>query len=94
MYQDDSFSDNYIDDLQIKVSDKPLQVVLFSQPTCPMCQVLKQQLADHSIKFTLIDDMETISQHHIYSVPTLLVDDVYFNFPEALKWVRTYDYSR
>lgn len=94
MHQDDSFFDDFANQAEILTEAGIMQVILFSQEGCSMCKFLEQQLIKNSIKFTMIDDIATIMQHHIYAIPTLLVNDNYFNYPEALQWVANYDNSR
>lgn len=60
-------------------------IVLYSTG-CPRCKVLKQKLDSNGTKYSLVDDVDTMSLKGIETVPVLEVDGKLMNFPEALKW--------
>ncbi|KOO50565.1 glutaredoxin domain-containing protein [Priestia koreensis] len=68
------------------------KVEVYSQPECPPCQVVKQFLTHHQIKFTEFDVStdkaareRMIHTFQAYSTPTVKVDDdlvIGFNLPK------------
>ena len=55
---------------------------------CPKCTVLEKKLQAKNIDFqinTSVDDMKKLG---FKSAPILAVDDKYFTFEEAIKWIK------
>lgn len=54
---------------------------------CPRCNVLKQKLDSKNIEYTVINDVDIMTEKGIETVPVLEVDGQLMKFPEAMKWV-------
>ena len=54
---------------------------------CPRCRVLETKLAQKSIKFNVVTDINKMESLGIQSVPILEVDDKLLNFTDAIDWV-------
>ena len=61
-------------------------VILFSNG-CPRCKVLKQKLDDKQIKYTINEDFDELIQNGLQTAPVLKVDDNYYQFGEAVKFI-------
>lgn len=59
---------------------------------CPLCNVLKKKLEESNISFIEIDNVDTIReighQNHISYAPILKVEDKYFNFSNAIAFLK------
>lgn len=64
------------------------KIVLYKTPTCPMCQVLIQELNKKNIDFTIVDDVEQLEEKEITFVPVLEINGERLNFKQALTWAR------
>ena len=99
MHRDDFFSDTSLEDVEkwtsalSEAEQKPC-IILYSLPNCPMCQTLKQLLTKARITFIVEDDPLILAKHNIYHVPVLSINEQHLTFPEALRWVKTNEYSR
>ena len=62
---------------------------------CPSCRVLEEKLKKKNIEYTTIDDRESVVakgiELGITSAPILQVDDKYYKFTDAIKWVGEYN---
>lgn len=54
---------------------------------CPQCKALEMKLNKKSIEYTTSDDVEEMKKLGFAAAPILQVDDKYYNFSEAVKWV-------
>lgn len=61
--------------------------VVFYSTHCPQCNVLKQKLIQKDISFEEINDIDLMTQKGFMSAPVLEVDDVVYDFIEAVKWI-------
>ena len=61
-------------------------VILFSNG-CPRCKVLKQKLDDKQIKYTINADCDELLKNGLQTAPVLKVDDNYYQFGEAVKFI-------
>lgn len=61
-------------------------VILFSNG-CPRCKVLKQKLDDKQIKYTINEDFDELIENGLQTAPVLKVDDNYYQFGEAVKFI-------
>ena len=61
-------------------------VILFSNG-CPRCKVLKQKLDDKQIKYTINEDFDELIENGLQTAPVLKVDDNYYQFGEAIKFI-------
>lgn len=65
-------------------------IILFSNG-CPRCKVLKQKLDDKQIKYTINEDFEELIENGLQTAPVLKVDDNYYQFGEAVRFVGRWD---
>lgn len=64
------------------------RVILFSTG-CPKCKVLKQKLNAKNINYIENNDVDEMESLGISSVPVLIVNDMRFEFSDAIKWVNS-----
>ena len=99
MHRDDFFSDTSLEDVEkwtsalTEAEQKPC-IILYSLPSCPMCQTLKRLLENAKISFIIEEDALTLTKHNIYHVPVLSINEQHLDFPEALRWVKANEHSR
>ncbi len=63
-------------------------IKLFSLPGCGRCQILKEKLMNKQILFEVIEDMDTMKEHNITTVPVLQVSgDVYLQYAQANQYI-------
>lgn len=61
---------------------------LFSLPGCGRCQILKEKLINKQIAFDIVEDMDTMKEHNITTVPVLQVNnDVYLQYAQANQYI-------
>jgi glutaredoxin-related protein len=63
-----------------------MQVKLYSS-NCPKCRILKQKLTDSKIEFEEENDVQTMLNMGLDTMPILGVDDRLLSFGEAIKWI-------
>lgn len=56
---------------------------------CPRCNVLKKKLDDSGIQYDLVTDEDVMVNLGFKTTPMLKVDDNYYDFTEAIAWVRS-----
>ena len=62
--------------------------VVFYTTHCPKCRVLEMKLKQKGIEYTENDDVNyMVNELHIHAAPALGVDDIIYNFADAVKWV-------
>ena len=54
---------------------------------CPQCKALEMKLERKSIQYSTCDDVTEMKKLGFASAPILKVDDKYYSFSEAVKWV-------
>lgn len=54
---------------------------------CPRCNVLKQKLNSKNIEYTVVNDVDIMTEKGISTVPVLEVDNQLLQFKEAVDWV-------
>lgn len=54
---------------------------------CPQCKALEMKLNKKSLEYTIDDNIKKMKELGFASAPILQVDDKYYNFSEAVKWV-------
>lgn len=62
------------------------EIVLYSTG-CPKCKILKSKLDAKNIKYIENNDMETMLALGIDTVPVLYVNEVRYEFAQAVKWI-------
>lgn len=63
-----------------------MNVVLYSTH-CPRCNVLEKKLKQKNIDFEEVNDIKTMKNKGIFSVPILEVDGSMMDFYTANQWV-------
>ena len=54
---------------------------------CPQCRALETKLNKKSVEYVTCDNVEEMKQLGFKAAPVLKVDDKYYGFSEAIKWV-------
>ena len=61
-------------------------ITLYSSPTCPVCKMLKRELASRNISFTLEEEnYEVLNSRGLRKLPVLQIGDNFMSAPEALQ---------
>ena len=60
-------------------------IKVYSLPSCGMCKMLKRELDNHSIVYTVCEDKDEMAKMNITSVPVLSINGELFSFKDALK---------
>lgn len=63
-----------------------MEIVLHSTH-CPKCNVLKTKLEQKNIEFKENNDVKLMMQKGFTSAPMLEIDNVIYDFKEAVKWI-------
>lgn len=63
-------------------------IKVYSLPSCGMCKMLKQQLDNLNIKYTVCEDTEEMRKVNITSVPVLSINGEHFSFKDALRKIK------
>ena len=61
----------------------------FYSINCPKCKVLEIKLKQKNIDYEIVSDMEKMKEKNIMSLPMLEVDDVLYNFTDAVKFLNS-----
>jgi len=69
------------------INKEVVLVTLFSTK-CPKCNTLEMQLLQKKIDFKTETNMQEVIDAGYMEAPVLKVDNNYYNFSEAIKWVR------
>ena len=64
-------------------------IILFST-NCPKCNILEHKLQDAGINFEIQNDVQEVIDAGFMTAPILKVDNTYYEFGDAVKWVNTY----
>ncbi len=62
------------------------KVILYSN-NCPRCKILKRKLDDNKINYEIIDDVDTMIDKGLSTVPVLEINGRMLDFKEAVEWV-------
>lgn len=54
---------------------------------CPKCQILEKKLSQKGIEYTEVNDMQSMLDMGLQSVPWLEVDGQMLDFNQANKWI-------
>ena len=63
-----------------------MNIVLYSTK-CPKCHVLESKLKQKNIEYVEINDVKLMQEKGFKTAPKLEVDDVVYDFAEAVKWI-------
>lgn len=59
---------------------------------CPQCKALETKLNKKAIIYSVCEDVEEMKELGFKSAPILKVNDKYYNFSDAIKWVNAYEH--
>ena len=62
------------------------KIILYSN-NCPRCKILKKKLDDNIINYEIIDDVDTMIDKGLSTVPALEINGRMLDFKEAVEWV-------
>lgn len=62
-------------------------ITLYTTQNCPVCNMIKQKLAEENIKYDLCMDIELMQAMGITNVPVLEVSGVRYNAPQIIKMI-------
>lgn len=62
------------------------KIILYSN-NCPRCKILKKKLDDNKINYEIIDDVDTMIDKGLSTVPVLEINGKMLDFKEAVEWV-------
>lgn len=62
------------------------KIILYSN-NCPRCKILKKKLDDNKINYEIIDDVDTMIDKGLSTVPVLEINGRMLDFKEAVEWV-------
>ncbi len=65
-------------------------ITLYST-NCPRCKILEQKLRQKNIDFQIESDMKNILNLGFRTSPILQIEDKYYEFGEAVKWVNAHE---
>ena len=54
---------------------------------CPRCNVLKQKLDSKNNEYTVVNDVDIMTEKGFETVPVLEVDGQIMMFADAIKWI-------
>lgn len=63
------------------------EVVIYTQPGCPKCAVLKRKLQSKDVAYQECQDIDTMIDLGIKNVPVLRTDSEVLQFAEAVKYI-------
>lgn len=55
---------------------------------CPKCQVLEKKLNNEGIEFSISNDIDVLIEKGFMTAPVLEIDDEYFEFKNAIEWLK------
>ena len=62
------------------------KIILYSN-NCSRCKILKRKLDDNKINYEIIDDVDTMIDKGLSTVPVLEINGRMLDFKEAVEWV-------
>ena len=62
------------------------KVILYSN-NCPRCKILKKKLDDNKINYEIIDNVDTMIDKGLSTVPVLEINGRMLDFKDAVEWV-------
>ena len=63
-------------------------IKVYSLPSCGMCKLLKRELDNNSIVYTVCEDTEEMRKMNISNVPVLSINGELFSFKDALRKIK------
>lgn len=69
-----------------------MEITIYSLPTCPKCKILKSKILNKGLTFTEVDDIKTLQEQGIDSVPQMKIDDSpLMDFISANTWINNWE---
>ena len=65
------------------------KVLLYTQPSCPQCKMVKMLLTKKNIPFDMCEDIDLMQSKGINHTPTLEVDGTLLTGKEMIDWINT-----
>lgn len=62
------------------------KIILYSN-NCPRCKILKKKLDDNKINYEIIDNVDTMIDKGLSTVPVLEINGKMLDFKEAVEWI-------
>ena len=62
------------------------KIILYSN-NCPRCKILKKKLDDNKINYEIIDNVDTMIDKGLSTVPVLEINGRMLDFKEAVEWI-------
>lgn len=63
-------------------------IIVYSQPSCGMCSMIKQTLKSCGVEFTVVEDINEMMAKGIRRTPTVIINGEVFDQPkEARKFI-------
>ena len=62
------------------------KIILYSN-NCPRCKILKKKLDDNKINYEIIDNVDTMIDKGLSTVPVLEINGRMLDFKDAVEWV-------
>ena len=63
-------------------------IKVYSLPSCGMCKLLKRELDNNSIVYTVCEDTKEMRKMNISNVPVLSINGELFSFKDALRKIK------
>lgn len=63
------------------------QIILYTQPGCPKCEVLRKKLSQKEISFNECSSVDEMLKLNIKATPVLGVNGILLGFSSAVKWI-------
>lgn len=66
-----------------------MKIILYSTD-CPRCRILEQKLEAAGIWYNIVNDTEIMAAKGYFYLPILEVNDIAYEFGDAVKWIKEY----
>lgn len=67
------------------------QVIIYTSPTCPKCEILKTKFKNKNIEYREINEYKTLIELGITEVPIVSINGVKMDFVTANNWCNNYN---
>ena len=66
-----------------------MNLIVYTAPGCPKCEILKKKLASAGLSFSTSDDIQRVADKGFMSAPVLEIvqKGVFLNFGDAARWI-------
>ena len=72
---------------QNRKEDAMNKVKIYTTPTCPRCQILKNKMKEYDIKFDEVSNLEDLQSLGITTVPYIQIGEELLGFEKANAWI-------